>query len=332
MLGGELEAQHAAYRKALGRVDPEIVDGECRAFLRKHGLSVDPISDAYHAVGLVILKAHVRAYGLLLQRHEGEPIETPAPPVPAAASKGQKLSEAFEAWKAGSGARGGKKPSDRTLLEASYAVRRLTEWHGDIRLGDLTRELARDFRDALVAVVLVPSGSAIMASSSSGDIVMVAAPYTLRVFFTLLRVRAPLAQLTPTPSCPAARWRAAPTGHPPPPPAWRDRPGPLRGPPRDHRDRRQPRGGGWDCPPGLAARLPPRPAPGRRGCVRGWPGRGPGGGDLEATGAGSETGAEVTSGPDPPPNIPRTRDRKRDPATGAGIGIAPFLWTATGLG
>ncbi len=98
-----------------------------------------PFSDAYHAVGLVILKAHVRAYGLLLQRHEGEPVETSAPPVPAAASKGPKLSEAFEAWKAGSGARGGKKPSDRTLLEASYVVRRLTEWHGDIRLGDLTR-------------------------------------------------------------------------------------------------------------------------------------------------------------------------------------------------
>ena len=152
VLGGELEAQHAAYRKALGRVDPEIVDGECRAFLRKHGLAIDPTSDAYHAVGLVILKAHVRAYCLLLQRHEGEPVETPAPPVPAAASKGPKLSEAFEVWKAGSGARGGKKPSDRTLLEASYAVRRLTEWHGDIRLGDLTRELARDFRDALETV------------------------------------------------------------------------------------------------------------------------------------------------------------------------------------
>lgn len=52
VLGGELEAQHAAYRKALGRADPEIVDSECRAFLRKHGLSIDPVSDAYHAVGL----------------------------------------------------------------------------------------------------------------------------------------------------------------------------------------------------------------------------------------------------------------------------------------
>ncbi len=45
-----------------------------------------------------------------------------------------------------------QEPGERTLLEADYAVRRLTEWHGDIRLGDLTREKARDFRDNLARV------------------------------------------------------------------------------------------------------------------------------------------------------------------------------------
>lgn len=155
VLGGELEAQHAAYRKALGLADPEIVDGECRTFLRKHGLPIDPSSDAYHAVGLVILRAHVRAYGLLLQRHEGEPVETPAPPAPPAASKGPKLSEAFEAWKTGSGTRESRKPSPKTLLEAVYAVRRFTEWHGDARLGDITRAMGREFA---LALAKVPTG------------------------------------------------------------------------------------------------------------------------------------------------------------------------------
>ena len=90
----------------------------------------------------------MRTYELKLERQRGKVVATPA----RSTNRGPKLSEAFEAWKAGSGARGGKKPSDRTLLEASYAVRRLTEWRGDIRLGDLSRELARDFRDALATV------------------------------------------------------------------------------------------------------------------------------------------------------------------------------------
>ncbi|BAU92835.1 lambda integrase-like/DNA breaking-rejoining enzyme [Methylorubrum populi] len=38
------------------------------------------------------------------------------------------------------------------MLEAERSVRRLKEWHGDIRLGDLTREKAREFKDALARV------------------------------------------------------------------------------------------------------------------------------------------------------------------------------------
>jgi integrase len=146
--GEEVEELHGEYRKALSRSDPGIVDAECRALLRQRGIPIDPTSDAYREAGLAVLRAHVRAYGLMGERQRGEIVTTPAP----SAGPGPKLSEAFEAWKAGSGARGSRKPSDRTLLEAEYAVRRLTEWHGDIRLGDLSREKAREFRDALVLV------------------------------------------------------------------------------------------------------------------------------------------------------------------------------------
>ena len=143
--GQEVEELHGEYRKALSRSDPGIVDAECRAYHRRKSLPIEPTSEGYHEVGMAILQAHVRAYGLMLERQRGEIVATPAP----SASRGPKLSEALEAWAKGSDAKGSRKPSPKTLLEAGHAVRRFTEWHGDIRLGDISRESAREFRDAL---------------------------------------------------------------------------------------------------------------------------------------------------------------------------------------
>lgn len=143
--GEALELLAADYRRALSRSDPSIVDAELRALLRHRGVPCDPTTEAYYQAGMAVLRGHVTAYGLLLRRQEGEVVSTPAP----SAGRGPKLSEAYEAWKAGSGVRGGRTRASGTVLEADYAVRRLTEWHGDIALGDLTREMARDFRDAL---------------------------------------------------------------------------------------------------------------------------------------------------------------------------------------
>ncbi len=146
--GDHLAEEHGVYRKALSRADLSKVDGETRRRLREAGRPADPASEAYREVASVVLKAYVRGYGMMLDRQRGEAVPTPAP----SAGRGPKLSEAVDAWKAGSGARGSRKPSGRTLLEADYAVRRLTEWHGDVRLGDLSREMARDFRNALSTV------------------------------------------------------------------------------------------------------------------------------------------------------------------------------------
>ena len=146
--GEELEELAAEYRTALSRSNPRIVDAECRSYLKRHGLPIEPTSECYRETGLAVLRAHVRAYGLMLERQRGEIVATPAPSM----GKGPKLSEAHEAWKAGSGTRGSRKPSGRSLLEAEHAVRRLKEWSGDVRLGSLTREQAREFRDALARV------------------------------------------------------------------------------------------------------------------------------------------------------------------------------------
>lgn len=141
----ELEPLLAEYRKALARRDIAIVEPELRDYLRKRGAAVEPSTERYYQAGLAALRAHVRAYEGMLARHRGEIVETPKPGV----GKGPRLSEAFATWKAGGGARGAKKPSPRTLQDAEYAVRRFTEWHGDLRLGAISREKAREFRDAL---------------------------------------------------------------------------------------------------------------------------------------------------------------------------------------
>lgn len=146
--GGELEELAADYRKALSRSDPRIVDAATRDFLRRNQAPIDPTSEAYHEASLAVLRAHVKAYGLLLARQEGEAVATPPP----RSHRGPTITEAYEAWKKGGASRGSRKPSDRTLLEAERSVRLFTEWHGDIRLGDLTREAAREFSVALGSV------------------------------------------------------------------------------------------------------------------------------------------------------------------------------------
>ena len=152
--GEALELLNEDFRQALSRSDPSIVDAELRALLRRRGVAADPLSDGYYQLGMAMLRGHVRAYGLLLRRHKGEVVRTPTP----STGRGPKLSQAYEAWKAGSGVRGGRMPTSGTILEADYAVRRLTEWHGDLPLGDLTRERTREFRDALAKVPIRMTG------------------------------------------------------------------------------------------------------------------------------------------------------------------------------
>lgn len=97
---------------------------------------------------MAVLRGHAKAYALKLERHEGKDVPTP-PPSP---ERGPKLSDAFTSWKTGSGARGAKTPAPKTVREADRSVRLFLQWHGDIRLGDITKEKARDFRNAIARI------------------------------------------------------------------------------------------------------------------------------------------------------------------------------------
>ena len=139
--GNRLTELSGEYRQAYARRDTRIVDAELRDYLKRRGIPIDP-------AGLATLRGNVRGHELLLERQSGKIVTAPPPNI----DKGPRLSEAFAAWKAGSKVKGTKQPSSRTLLEAEHAVRRFREWSGDLRLGDIDRANARDFRDALARV------------------------------------------------------------------------------------------------------------------------------------------------------------------------------------
>jgi integrase len=65
---------------------------------------------------------------------------------------GPLLSEALAAWKQGSGVRGSRKPRELTALEAASAVKRFTELHGDICLGEITKRRVQEFATAIAAL------------------------------------------------------------------------------------------------------------------------------------------------------------------------------------
>ncbi len=134
------------HRNALARRDVSIVDAQTRDYLRAKGHALDANSEEFYEVALAYLRGLVRGLEARAKRQAGEDVPTPKPLMQ---DRGPRLSEAFDLWKTGSPARGGKKPAASTVREAERAVRYLTQWHGDICLSALTKEKAREFRNAI---------------------------------------------------------------------------------------------------------------------------------------------------------------------------------------
>lgn len=68
--GEELELLHADYAKALARQNPRVVDTECREFLRRRGIPIEPASGDYREAAMAVLRARVRAYEAKLERQD----------------------------------------------------------------------------------------------------------------------------------------------------------------------------------------------------------------------------------------------------------------------
>ncbi len=140
------------YRAAYARRDPKIVYPETNIVLKELGVYWDKSSREFQEAALVVLEAHVRAYDAMGKRQRGEVILTPVVAERSSEELGPKLSEALMSWAAGGAAHNAKKPNANTITEAEQAVRYFKELHGDLRLGEITREKARQFRDAVAKV------------------------------------------------------------------------------------------------------------------------------------------------------------------------------------
>ncbi len=107
--------------------------------------NLDDKCSAYRELGLVLLRAEVRAFRAIQGRQAGEPIETPTLPRPdtIAPATGETLRAALDGWK-----RQRTRPL-RTLQDYERAINLFAELHGDIPVNQIKRTHARQFREAL---------------------------------------------------------------------------------------------------------------------------------------------------------------------------------------
>jgi integrase len=150
--GELLPVFESEFRAAYARRDPRIVYPETNIALKARGIILSKSSPEFQKAALVVLEAHVRAYDAMGKRQHGEIIPTPVVVERSRNECGPKLSEALASWAAGGSAHNAKKPNDNTVKEAQQAIRYFKELHGDLRLGEITREKAREFRDAVAKV------------------------------------------------------------------------------------------------------------------------------------------------------------------------------------
>jgi integrase len=130
---------------ALARGNIDFVVGEVEELLEIFGIRLDPTTASYRSLATAVLTEHVKAVQAVLQRHAGEPVETPRQPETdgSTAPQGDTLRAAFKGWQKA------RDPSPRTLTEYERAIKLFTDLHGDMPILDIKRSHARQFREAL---------------------------------------------------------------------------------------------------------------------------------------------------------------------------------------
>lgn len=129
--------------------------------IRRHlpTVDVDRTAEQYVALMDLVRRASEEGSRLALAKLTGAKF-TPSDPLfarqfdlaEANDKLGPSLSEALAAWKEGSGVRGSRKPRELTAMEAASAVKRFTELHGDIRIGEITKKRVQEFATSIAAL------------------------------------------------------------------------------------------------------------------------------------------------------------------------------------
>lgn len=136
---------------ALARQRPtQFIKEAARKALNEAGVELEASSPELRELELAFLAEYSKALEVWETRNAGRLV--PNPVIPDAQRKVPTIQSAFESWKAGSGTRGESLPAMGAIEEASHAVRRFVELHGNLFVSDITAAHARSFRDAVAKV------------------------------------------------------------------------------------------------------------------------------------------------------------------------------------
>ncbi|WP_441281100.1 DUF6538 domain-containing protein [Tardiphaga sp. 862_B3_N1_1] len=142
-LGGQLRLGVAL------RQPPEWLRSMVDAALAERGVVLAADAPDRDEIDNAFLASTQRAFKAMELRNAGEYVATPPPATDPDEQHGPSIQDAFELWKTGTLLPGAKVPRQSTVDEASFCIRRFREMHGNPRVGAITREQARTFRDAL---------------------------------------------------------------------------------------------------------------------------------------------------------------------------------------
>lgn len=156
----DLEFVTPIMKAALASGDVSKVSEDLDELLDLFGINLDRKSEAYRRLGLAVLRSHVAALNAIIERTEGQPIETPPLPAieKAPSASGETLKAAFEGWKRD------REHSPRTLLDYGRAINLFVELHDDMPVAQIRRIHARQFREALQEMPQKRTGKLLKAS------------------------------------------------------------------------------------------------------------------------------------------------------------------------
>lgn len=155
-LASELETM----REALAQGNISAVVDDVAVLLADFQIDLDIASTSYRDLGMQALKAYVRALQAIEQRNAGQPIETPkfSRGTTSALDAGGTLMAAFDGW-----CKERVRP-EGTVYEYKRAVDMFIQLHGDLRLTEIKKSHAREYRVALQMVPRIRKGALLKAS------------------------------------------------------------------------------------------------------------------------------------------------------------------------
>ncbi|MER8912927.1 site-specific integrase [Mesorhizobium sp. M0761] len=156
---GMTDGDIAAYRAIVASLDKlsrdevakmrgsEAIHGIINKSVEDAGIVLHPDDPAWRQLELAFIRAQSKAVQAIAARLNGEEIATPDLPT----TKAQPLTTALANWSQ-SNSRSARKPRQESINEATRAVQRFVELHGDLDVGKITKTHTREFRDALARV------------------------------------------------------------------------------------------------------------------------------------------------------------------------------------